>query len=151
MCQRPRLGVCDNAEPAADFAALDAVLLASVLLAAFAAAALVCLLLRVIRLTSSRTVLRAGTRGDLLSASDACDHLACPERPADRLGARLFRRADLPPRPNFKQPGSRSATRHAANRATSAGHRQAALAFSRELHHTRIGVPGTSLPVDQEE
>ena len=66
LLQRPRFGVCDNAEPAAVFAALDADLLASVLLAALAAAALVCLVFRAIRLTSSRAILRTGTRGDVL-------------------------------------------------------------------------------------
>jgi hypothetical protein len=42
------LGVCDSADAAADFAVLDAALLASVLLAAVAAFALVCLLFRAI-------------------------------------------------------------------------------------------------------
>lgn len=45
-----RLGVCASAEPAAVLAALDAFGLASTLLAAFAALALVCRALRVVML-----------------------------------------------------------------------------------------------------
>ena len=87
--QRPRFGVWDRAEAAADLAAFEDRGFARTLLAAEAARALVCRVFRAIFITSFRASLHSGTlRCSAAWVRIPHEHLVCLERRACQPGVR---------------------------------------------------------------